>query len=519
MGRIRSRLLIIDDGVSGTIPDSYQGATGAVPSRNRPLADGHRIWHSAAMSDIRGGAHPGAGMVAASPAERERCESPVFVLSASRSGSTLMRFILDSHPDLACPPETDVTTACALLMRTWDVLGKAIAGEGAEAAGQPGSPRALAAIRDTVDGIYGRYLRRRGKRRWCDKSLGSHHEAELAARLYPEAKFICLYRHCMDVIASGVEACPWGLHRFGFDGVAAQYPGNSVTAVGSYWLAAVRSIMAFESSHPDACHRVRYEDLVTAPEETAAAIFSFIGVEPVPDIARACFQTPHEGNGPGDEEIWFTSGITADSVGRGVRVPAAGLVPEVRQGVNEMLGRLGYLTVDDEWNALVGRVDVRADAAEGEQVPAGGRAGPSGEPEAVVRAIGDRLRSRSDDELAEACAIWPAVAGQTVAIVAESTNGDHAELRWGFPALAGGLHRPATSPADDGPAGKPVCTIIADPATWHALLSGETNLVIELTAGRLRCTNRRDGHRIRSDEIHATGWLLGLARVPLVRDA
>jgi hypothetical protein len=33
---------------------------------------------------------------------------PIFVLTVARSGSTLLRFILDSHPDLACPPETNI---------------------------------------------------------------------------------------------------------------------------------------------------------------------------------------------------------------------------------------------------------------------------------------------------------------------------------------------------------------------------------------------------------------------------
>lgn len=427
------------------------------------------MWHPATMADI--------------------CRSPVFVLGASRSGSTLMRFILDSHPDLACPPETDVTSACSRLIHSWNILGDATTGE-------HDSPPALAAIRETVDDIYGRYLRRRGKRRWCEKSLGPHHQAELMARLYPDARFICLYRHCMDVIASGVEACPWGLHRFGFDSFAAQHAGNSVAAVGSYWLTTVRSIMAFEESHSDVCHRVRYEDLVTTPEETAAEIFSFIGEEPVADIARVCLQTPHEGNGPGDEKIWFTGAITADSVARGVRVPVAALVQEVRHDVNEVLRDLGYLTVDDEWNALVGRVDMRADAAS--RV----RPGSSGEADAAIRAIGGRLCSRSANELADACAIWPAVVGQTISIIAESDDGGHAELRWVF---------------GDRPADEPVCTIIADPATWQALLDRETNLVVELTAGRLRCINRRDGHRIRSDEVHAMGWLLSLAPVPLVR--
>jgi hypothetical protein len=30
---------------------------------------------------------------------------PIFILSCYRSGSTLLRYILDSHPDVYCPPE------------------------------------------------------------------------------------------------------------------------------------------------------------------------------------------------------------------------------------------------------------------------------------------------------------------------------------------------------------------------------------------------------------------------------
>jgi hypothetical protein len=429
----------------------------------------------------------------------------------------LMRFILDTHPDLACPPETGVTAACAGLMRSWDILENGSAGKRsvAEADRQAGSPRALAAVRDTADEIYGRYLRRRGKRRWCDKSLGSHQDAELAARLYPEAKFICLFRHCMDVIASGVEACPWGLHRFGFDGFAAQDPGNSVTAIGSYWLATVQSIMAFEERHPDSCHRVRYEDLVSAPAETVAAMFSFLGAEPVPGITRACFRTPHEGNGPGDEEIWFTDRITADSVGCGVRVPVAALTPQARQAINEALARLGYRPVDEEWNAQVGRVDVRADAPGGARAGGGDLPRQHGEPETVARAMRDRLGSLPDHEVTEASAIWPAVAGQTIAIVVEGADGDHAGLRWRFAALP---ECREDRSADGTGRDRPVCTMIAGSATWRALLDGQANLVTEMTAGRLRCVNRRDGHRLRSDEVHALSWLLGFAWVPLLRE-
>jgi len=102
----------------------------------------------------------------------------------------------------------------------------------------------------------------------------------------------------------------------------AVHAGNGVAAIGSYWLTTVQAIMDFETKHPEACHRIRYEDLVTAPEETAAAMFSFLAAEPAPGIVQAAFRVPHESNGPSDEKIWFTDDVTDASIGRGYRVPA-----------------------------------------------------------------------------------------------------------------------------------------------------------------------------------------------------
>jgi hypothetical protein len=63
----------------------------------------------------------------------------------------------------------------------------------------------------------------------------------------------------------------------------------------------------------------------------------------------------------------------------------------------------------------------------------------------------------------------------------------------------------------------PVATIIASPSTWRSLLDGEANVVTEMTAGRLRAVNRRDTHRIRSEEMHAVAALLGLGQIPVAR--
>jgi protein-tyrosine sulfotransferase len=448
-----------------------------------------------------------AGPSGTGPSNTEPRDQPVFVLTGSRSGSTLLRFILDSHPDLACPPETSIASACASLAHTWNML------EGVPGGDRPVHEPAelpahgLRAVRDAADQAFSRYLGKHGKRRWCDKSLDSHMFADLMIQLYPEAKFICLYRHCMDVIASAVEACPWGITRYGFDPFVAQNPGNSVAALGSYWLATVSTITAFEQRHPGACHRVRYEDLVTAPEQTAAGIFSFLGERPVPGITRACFRSPHEGSGFGDEKIWFTDEVTTSSMGRGVRVPVAALPGPLRQAVNEALSGLGYRTVDDEWNAAFGQPDPRA-AATGGSINGGERAPGAGEGEAVVaEALRARIGSLSSPGVA---APWPTLAGATVALVVESAGGEHRELHVAFdPAGA------CSVTAANGHSGaRPVATLIAEAATWRTLLDRRSNLVTEITGGRLRCVNKRDGYRIRSDEVHAIATVLGLAQVP-----
>jgi protein-tyrosine sulfotransferase len=450
-------------------------------------------------------------------------QAPVFILTTSRSGSTLVRFILDSHPEFACPPETSVSAALAQLARVWDILENTGPGERRPPMAAPApSPQAAAALRAAIDDAFRDYLRARGKRRWCDKSLDTFQFADLLAQVYPDAKFIVLTRHCMDVIASGVEICPWGLSRFGFDQFVAQYPGNSVAAIGSYWLACTQANLAFAEKHPDSCHRVRYEDLVTAPEETAAAIFSFLGAAPAPGITETAFAAPHDSDGPGDEKIWFTSGVTGDSVGRGVDVPAGALPPPLRQLINETLAKLNYRTVEDDWNAASGPVDPRSDAHAAARKNAMAGDSEDGEVQAAMQAIAARIAARNQADLDAIAAYWPVIEGTTMRIIVQGTDGDHREIRWHFPAAANGSANGTDNAGSDaaqaernGEANRQIPAIIAAPATWQSLLDGRSNFVTEITASRLRCVNPRDVHRLRSHEVHATAALLGLATIPV----
>jgi protein-tyrosine sulfotransferase len=469
----------------------------------------------------------------------DACGNPVFILTASRSGSTLLRFILDTHPDFACPPETMITEACVALLRSWDVLENAGSGQHrlvSEPAQLP--DQALRTVRDSVDQIYSRYLARRGKPRWCDKSLDSLYNAELLAQLYPQARFVCLYRHCMDVIVSGAEVCPWGVSRFGFDGYVAQHPGNTVAAIGSYWADCVGAMLSFEERQPSRCYRVRYEDLVTAPEEMTADLLAFLGAAPMPSITTACFDTPHEGDGPGDEKIWFTTKVTAETIGRGVKVPADALPPPIREQINELLSKLSYRPISGDWNDAAAPLDPRlpddapaaggAGAANG-RAAAGRARSTARTPAPVLGALRERIRCQeqaSDPRLPTI--LWPTLAGHTVTLVVTDDDGQLGELSWTFPrpedagvpegSADGSSADGWPTPADDADQG-PIATMIAGSQVWQALLDGRANMITEIRNGRLRCVNKRDAYRVRSDEVHAIGWLLGLAQVPLVRQA
>ena len=421
------------------------------------------------------------------------CEDPVFILTSSRSGSTLLRFILDSHPDLACPPETNITGAALHLLRSWSVLEQASGQEQAASASTPVPIPVVDSVRSTLDFAYSRYLERRGKMRWCDKSLETPMYTSILRALYPKARFLCLYRHCMDVIASGIEISPWGLNGFGFSSYAAQNPGNSVEAIASYWADCSSLIMKYERDNADRCYRIRYEDLVADPESVTAGIFSFLDLTQCPGITKTCFETPHDERGPADEKIWFTNRVSGSSVGSGRRIPAALISAGTLSSVNTLLADLGYPIVDETWNAPP------SDRVTGAASAANGHADDQQAIQAVLKEIEQAI---SHDPAADvAIGRWPAAVGRWVKIVVEDETGS-ASLQFRFP----GEHR-----ADQ------TARISASPQTWRLLLAGRANLATFLRHGELRWSEGADRRWTRSDLLQATSWLLGIAAGPDLR--
>jgi hypothetical protein len=419
------------------------------------------------------------------------CDDPVFVLCMARSGSTLLRFLLDAHPELACPPETNLPALSAQLAGVWSMLdGTPLAGEpAADAAAIPGA--AIGGVRRMLDDMTGEYLRRRGKRRFCDKSLGAAPQVPMLVQMFPGARFICLYRHPMDMIASGIEACPWGLNGFGFDPYAAASPGNSVHALAHFWADNATSILAAEEQFPDHCHRVRYEDLVADPEAVAAGVFAFLGVAPAPGISLACFGRDRELIGPADFKIWHTSEIKADSVGRGWAIPAQSIRPSTRGAVNELAAKLGYLPVDDSWGVAPSAPDPRLHQmrlGSGDGAPTARRNAlllPAGQ-----RALGAQLQAGLAGPAADAFTRrWGQFASEAFHVTCAPPGG--MPVRWRVDLAA---RTARIAPALPGVGAASVqWEILGAPDAWEKLLRGELNLSVAIRRRDMRYYEASEG--------------------------
>jgi hypothetical protein len=342
-----------------------------------------------------------------------------------RTGSTLLRFLLDAHPELACPPETSMPALCGQLSVVWSLIeGAPLAAE--RDAAPPRVPKpAVAGIRRMLDEMTGSYLGRRGKKVFCDKSLGSARVVGLLTQIYPGAKFLCVYRHPMDVIASGLDACPWGLNGYGFDQYIVNSPGNSVLALARYWLDNATLIHEAEKEWPEHCHRIRYEDLVEDPETVMAKTYEFIGVAPAPGVAQACFSGDRERFGPADYKIWATSRISGDSIGKGESVPAGLIAPPVKEAINELTAELGYLPVDDEWGTPGRAADPRLpESIPGQTAPVS--VGPAPESEALEECLRTRLKESGQHPSRQ----WESCAAEKFLIVSRAATGGGGETQW-----------------------------------------------------------------------------------------
>ena len=187
------------------------------------------------------------------------CPPAPFVVGAGRSGTTLLRMMLDSHSTLAIPPETDfaaaaepfrqagATAAACAMTDSWRWQDFNISAAEFIRRVREERPRSLG---DVMRIFYRLYAELMDKPRWGDKSPYYVWGMKAIDRLLPEAHFVHVIRDGRDVALSVLPL--W----FGPDTVA---------EAASDW---VEIVAAARRQAPDLSSytEVRYEDLIGEPE-------------------------------------------------------------------------------------------------------------------------------------------------------------------------------------------------------------------------------------------------------------
>lgn len=190
-----------------------------------------------------------------------------FIIGSGRSGTTLLRAMLDSHPDVAIPGETYLL---AQLGRRSDgfapdgVFDRAafeaelfedsrfwtfyVDADDVRAELDRVQPTNVA---EAIRATYRAHAISVGKSRWADKTPAYAHAADMLAELLPEAVFIHLHRDAREIVASYLAAS-WGYRTAG--------------RAAAYWRLSVEAAVAIERSHPRRSLRIGYDDLVNDPE-------------------------------------------------------------------------------------------------------------------------------------------------------------------------------------------------------------------------------------------------------------
>jgi hypothetical protein len=207
-------------------------------------------------------------------------DRPVFIVGSASSGTTLLAVILDAHSQIACGPELFIFDKPQIYRKystfrtslpLWLKMG--LVGKGQVASEEFFFNRdayftndselcelahSSQSLREFFDHFFARYLSKRGKTIWCEKTGSNAYCMEQIFSLYPHARVVHLVRDGRDVVCS--------IKRRG---------GSPYHAI-SHWLYNVSAAIRWRGD--ERYLEVRYEDLVAQPQRTVEQICAHVGV-------------------------------------------------------------------------------------------------------------------------------------------------------------------------------------------------------------------------------------------------
>ncbi|MBI4604730.1 MAG: sulfotransferase [Planctomycetes bacterium] len=251
---------------------------------------------------------------------------PIFILGCQRSGTSLLRRILDSHSGIACPPESAFLVQLARVYEVKRALQGLLDMGFAEV-------QVLERMGAFAASFFEDYARSKGKPRWADKTPHYVSCAEtIDLMLQGRVQYLGIVRHGLDVARSLCDF-DWGVLQPYLEGGV-----EKPLAALRFWRDQNAKLLDFEGRARERFLMLRYEDLTERPEEVLRAAFDFLD-EPWEPAVLDFNAAPHD-RGFEDPKITRHDRIVASSGAH--REWPRELQERLRAEGKDMLERFGY---------------------------------------------------------------------------------------------------------------------------------------------------------------------------------
>ncbi len=229
------------------------------------------------------------------PETRSCTSNPLFVIGYKRSGTTMLRLILNTHPDIAIPPESeyfqkiprkfgsrhlrpsqldDIARALSKMKRCDFKMG--LSKSSLKEIVRPVLPATVAELTDILYRHWAT-IQNKPTARWGDKKPQHWQFVYRFRQWYPDSQFVHIIRDPRDVYASVEENFPEqvvGRHLL---------PPHLITA-WQWRMANLEMFRQGEVLGPKRYMRFRYESLVHDPEKYCKECCRFLGIEYTPEM-------------------------------------------------------------------------------------------------------------------------------------------------------------------------------------------------------------------------------------------
>jgi hypothetical protein len=276
-------------------------------------------------------------------------ERPVFIVGVHRSGTTLLRYMLNSSPRIYIPPESDFIPRFfgrdpeeeLSEARISNLLG-IIFSEYRLVKEWRGDPPTVREFIEHMPGctpaafleaLYGMYARQNGAVRWGDKTPIYASYIDLIHHIFPQAQFVHIIRDGRDVALSMLDK--WG-HELHID----------MFFTARNWVRRIRRAQASGAwLERELYYELRYEDLVREPERQLQLLCEFLGERYVPQMGEPQ-RLGRQQIPPGDFHAPIRQPPSTTQIGRWEQQMLESDQRLFQQVAGSLLTELGYETVD-----------------------------------------------------------------------------------------------------------------------------------------------------------------------------